>query len=508
MFAAIHVPDFSVDAVVRHEPDLREKALAIVDGRPPLWNVVAVNARARRDGIEPGMTRLQVEQFFDAAIRKRSGAQEAAAHAAMLDCAGACSPRVEDTSLDTAVVDIAGMNHLLGSAAELAESLAGDLARLGLAASIAVASNPDTAVCAARGRPGITIIEHGAEAGSLKPLDIAFLPMPPETCDTLLRWGIRTFGALAALPVKSLSQRLGQAGVYLHELASGRASRPLVPRKSPLHFEESIELDYTVTALEPLTFLLNRLADALFKRLQSRGLAALEMRLTLISEPPHEPAVVPLQMPVPARNPRIAVRLFMMELEARPPGKPVVGLRLAAAPSKPRIIQSGLFVPLSPEPEKLALTLSRIAALVGSENVGTPRLHDSWGRDRFDMKRPEGLESSEAFDKEAAPASASSPASPAARIFRPALEATVRMQDGAPAWIAFAGMHGCIESAGGPWRSSGEWWESHWSREEWDVAVFPEAGSRMTGTAACTPLLFRIVLNVLTGRWYVEGIYD
>jgi len=83
----------------------------------------------------------------------------------------------------------------------------------------------------------------------------------------------------------------------------------------------------------------------------------------------------------------------------------------------------------------------------------------------------------------------------ALRIFRPPLEATVRVLEGAPSWVGFSGMHGDIAAASGPWQSSGEWWkEKQWTREEWDVAV----GN----------VLLRIYRDSRTKRWYTEGIYD
>jgi protein ImuB len=307
-----------------------------------------------------------------ACIHVRDPRAALSAHASLLDCASAFSPRVEDTAAGTVVLDIEGLEHLFGSTEELGQHLQGYVAALGIAVNIGIASNPDAAMCAARGWPGITIIERGTEAARLKTLDVALLPLEPETLATLQRWGIRTFCALAKLPAKELSSRLGRQSIHLHRLARGCAVRPLVPRKESLQFVETMELDDALATLEPLTFILNRLCDVLFLRLRSRGLAALELNLTLKRERPHAPFVLPLRLPAPARNPRVITRLFMLALDAHPPGAAVTEVQLEARPSKPRVIQSGLFVPLSPEPEKLELTLARIAAVVGKDNVGSP----------------------------------------------------------------------------------------------------------------------------------------
>jgi protein ImuB len=509
MFASIHVPDFIVEAVIRRQPELREKPAAILDGKPPLSIVVGLNEAARAAGIEPGMTKFQAEQFPGAVVRQRSMSQETAAQAALLDSASAFSPRVEDTAQGVVTLDIEGLERLFGSAVNLAENLARHVAGAGMAARIALASNPDAAICAARARRGITIIEHGREAAELEPFPIDILPLDDETHETLRCWGIRNFGELAKLPAKELSQRLGQQGIHLHRLARGRAIRPLKPQPPSFRFEESMELDYSIATLEPLTFILNRLCDALFHRLRSRALAAREIDLTLQRERPHAPFVVPLRLPLPVQKPRVVTKLFMLELEARPPGAPVVGVHMEAKPTRPRIIQSGLFTPLSPEPEQLELTLARIAGIVGSSNVGSPELENTHARDRFRMKRF-GLEADllwarsptarfsakvDSFHSLGKARGQRPRPQSALRVFRPPLEATVQTQNDVPVWIGFTGVHGPIKTAAGPWRSSGDWWNGrHWSREEWDVAV--------------ERLLIRIYRDILTGRWYAEGIYD
>jgi protein ImuB len=416
---------------------------------------------------------------------------------------------VEDTAPGIVVLDIEGLDRLFGSTTELAERLQDYASSLGTAVHIGIASNPDSAIFAARGWSGINILKGGTEATRLKDLNIALLPLDENTHATLLRWGIHTFGALAQLPAKDLAVRIGPQGVQLHRLARGVASRPLHPRKEALHFEERMEFDDALTTLEPLAFILNRLCEVLFQRLRSRGLAALELWLTLKRERPHEPFVLPLRLPVPARNARVISRLFMLSLDARPPGAAVCEVRLEAIPSKPRVIQNGLFVPLAPEPEQLELTLARIAAIVGKENVGAPELANVYARDRFAMKHfgdNFGLIERRSHG--------------ALRMFRPPLEATVQLRHGMPVWIGFSGMHGDIETASGPWRSGGEWWNArHWQREEWDVEAcgcllriygtnFGDVDEIRDEDRARRQRFGAYFVNVTEIRWFAEGIYD
>jgi hypothetical protein len=104
MYARIYIPDFPVCAVTRNEPVLASRAMAIVDGTPPVANVVAMNKPAYIAGVKLGMPKLTVAEIASVEIRHRSPAAEASAHAALLDMGLAFSPRVEETALDTDVI--------------------------------------------------------------------------------------------------------------------------------------------------------------------------------------------------------------------------------------------------------------------------------------------------------------------------------------------------------------------------------------------------------------------
>ena len=60
-FACIYVPNFSVAAALRAEPELKTRAVAILEGKPPLEKIIAVNENAARLGIAPGMTKAQAD---------------------------------------------------------------------------------------------------------------------------------------------------------------------------------------------------------------------------------------------------------------------------------------------------------------------------------------------------------------------------------------------------------------------------------------------------------------
>lgn len=541
-FACIFVPDFPVEALLRAEPELRSRPLVVLEGKAPLQKVFAANENARRAGVNPGMTKIQVEACVDLVLRARSVSQETAAHAALLDCAQSFSPRVEDTACDTIVLDLTGMELLLGPLPKLARDLARRASDLGLQVNVAVASNPDAAMLAARGFSSITVIREGKETeqlGSL-PVEILFAGQNPEESEPLLetfnRWGIHKLRDLAALPDAALSERLGQQGVYWQKLARGAGCRTLVPVEPPLIFEETIELEDPVFLLEPLAFLLSRMLEQLCVRLSARTLATQELRLELelqngyenchpeqarsvreakdLSESPHRgPALSggaisarraslfrrTLRLSVPLLDAKTFLKLLQLDLKAHPPGAPIIKIHLAAEPARPRAAQNGFFLPPSPEPEKLELTLARIAGIVGEDKVGSLQLLDTHRPEGYRMQR---FAPTEPQGQKPNSTQCSDDLVTALRIFRPAATATVTMKDGKPTFLSChqrKEIHGEILWAAGPWRSSGDWWEQEgWARDEWDVAMHAESSIA----------LYRLVRDLLSGRWLLEGEYD
>lgn len=551
-FACIFVPNFSVAAVCRTEPELRALALAIFQGKPPLEKVFAVNEKAGRIGITAGMTKAQAELCAELTMRRRSPLQESAAHAALLDCAQSFSPCVEDAAADTVILDLAGMESLFGTLPEIAYNLSLRAAELGLNGNVAVASNPDAAVLAARGLTGVTVISHGKESECLAalPVEVLFAEwMDGEKqnndrrgsislLETLERWGVRDLGALAALPEVALSERLGQEGLRLQRLARGAASRTLVPMEVPAVFEEAVELEFSIVLLEPLAFLLNRLLEQICARLASRALNTQELRLTLVLQNlargdhrldaseifgesvPSQSAFNTAQhfastrqfnfcrtlnLPLPMLDAKLFLKLLQLDLNAHPPGAPIVKIHLAAVAARPRPAQGGLFMPLSPEPEKLELTLARIAGLVGESRVGALELLDTHRAEGFRMRRFMPVQESSAnkrqVQKTFPPAEGKSGVT-ALRRFRPPVRVTVAMENGELARLVCPKKkeaQGNVLWKAGPWRNSGDWWEREaWARDEWDIAL-----QNAEGIA-----LYRLVHDLLGGEWFVEGTYD
>jgi protein ImuB len=539
-FAAIHIPDFIVQAVVRGEVALRERAVAIVEGAPPLWSVMAANRRAAQVGIELGMAKSQAAQFTGVEIRHRSPAQEKTTHEALLDLGWSVSPRVEDTAPDTIVLDLAGLNGLFGAKEKIAQELAKRGSGLGLSARIAVAENIEVAILASRGLPGISLIPPGEEAKRLRVLPMHTLLPSLEILETLTRWGVETCGGLAALPVIQLSERLGQEGVRLHTLARGAFQRSLVLAKPSDNFQEEMELDDSVEELESLSFVLGRLLDQLCERLGARSLSARSIRMEFDLERSFEKGLqlsahadqhelLPrkfekaLALPVPMRDSKLLLKLVRLRLQSDPPPAAVIKIMLSAEADRARTTQKGLFLPASPEPEKLELTMARLATLVGDANVGSPQLMDSHRPDAIRMERFRLAQEAAGSRRKKPIAAADKPvgknsstrrmAKPAKgfRLLRPSVPARVELLNGLPVRIFFQSTRGDIVTASGPWRTSGEWWQDPWDQAEWDVEVrFSSSAqkNKRSSNPANEHGLYLIYYDLRQPGWFLRGMYD
>jgi len=457
------------------------------------------------------------------------------------------SPLVEETTPNTVVIDVEGCALRFGSFYELANEIAKQAKAkrpggLGCKVNVALAANPDAAIHAAKFCPGFTFTAPGEELTCLGNLPLKALqhslagvrePQAVEILETLRLWGVHTFKEFAELPVAGVSERMGQDGLKLRELASGKTRRHLKLRQAAPEFNNAIELEYPISDLEPLAFILARLLNQICANLNAYALAtnALQVEMKLEGGAAHE---IKLNLPYPMRDHKVFLKLLLLDTEMHPPPAAVVGISINCEPVKPRVMQTGLFIPLAPEPEKLELMLARLAKLVGAENIGSPELLDTHRPDAFRVKRFELKEKKRRRANSKQQTVNSNPESgirnPESRlgfrVFRPPLRALVQAEGGCPreisAWNKNKSVHGKVVCVAGPWRTSGEWWRTDtWARDEWDVAIeargqwsvasgqWSENSKETDGhVSELQQVLYRIYRELGSGSWFVEGIYD
>jgi protein ImuB len=419
----------------------------------------------------------------------------ASASAELLDLALEFSPILERTAPDTIVFSIDALRKLIGSPHQIASEICRCGYERKLRAHLAIAANPDTAILLAHYFAGVTLVTPGEERFHTASIPLSFLhelaPQPLNILDSLERWGLKTCEDLAALPEKGVAERLGPPGVYWRNLALGKIHRPLRISAPETCFEEGMELEYPLDLLEPLLFLLDRVLCELCSRLRSQSLAARQLEATLTLDAKAAEYCCKLEFPIPLQEPATMLKLLQLHLERHPPSAPIAAFSIRIDPIEPRFVQEGLFLPPTPPAGKLQITMARIAAMVGDANTGSPLLRNTHRPDAFQLA---------ALCTES-PLQNETPGNEnilrlAMRLFRPALEARVKVVEYTPKKIDARGITGNVVRSAGPWRTSGEWWTPKpWNREEWDVAL--EDGS-----------LYRIYCETPAYAWFVYGIYD
>ncbi|HEY7519147.1 MAG TPA: hypothetical protein VIE36_12715 [Methylomirabilota bacterium] len=490
--ACVWVEAFAAAAVERSEPTLRELPLAAVEGRVPARRVVDANAAAREAGVRSLMGEAEAVARCPGLVRRPVLEETvAAARRALLDACYGISPRLEDAAPGLVFVDIAGLSRLLGSEAQIAERLARASRVVGLPARVGVATTRTAARVAARMAARTAVMAPGGEAAALAAVAVRALDWPPEIAAALARWGIATLGELAALPRDGLAARLGSPGLAAHDLACGRDTRPFQAWTPPPFWEEAQALDWEIDTLPALETVLERVLGRLTSRLTAACLAAdgLQLRLALLSGAHHARALA-LACPMDEARPMLTV--LMHELAARPPQGAVVGVAVQAHAVPRRAVPGVLGRPQSPAVRDLATVFSRLVALVGADNVSATAVADSHHPDgwRPAPLRPDGDED--------VVADRSAGYTLAFRRLRPPRPVGVETDaDGRPLAVRGAVSESArVLRCAGPWRSSGEWWDTdRWSREEWDVALDDTT-------------VVRLVHDPLHATWHLDGAYD
>lgn len=617
--ACVLVADFAIAAIIRAHPELRDCPFALVrmpTARPlkqssptisppvfssasggqlkvgsqrqraayqPHSEVSHVSPAARIAGLRPAMTVAQARALIpDLIIKCPSSAAERSAADALLDLAESMSPMAEEGAPGCVWLDLTGVERLYRysraiSADEVENSIAQELIRrarrIGLEAAAGIGANKEIAHLAAR-CGGARVIAAGMEREFLDWLPLDLLELEPtgsgvEVELMLKRLGIRRLGDIARLDSHAIGSRLGRHGVQLARLARGEGSATVIARPRAETFAEAAEFDYGIDQLEPLSFVLHAMLKHLTARLEMRGLAGGDLRLSLgLVDQGHDNRHVPVA--AATIETRSLLTLLKLHLEKSPPAAAVeaVGLTIEARARRP--VQNDLFLPAAPTPDRLEAAIARIAALCGPQCVGTLLPADSYRPEAVRLTKfappppmpatsPRSGESAERpssrHGRIAAPGTPSSQAASASLVFppsgeeliaepkaerakesarlkkeasrlssrasestplvlraiRPAEEIEVMCTRNSPDFVR--GIHICarVVSSAGPWRRQGEWW----AQSGGDPASCALPNNPSTAyqrdyyeLALADGAVYRIYCDLSTGKWFADGIYD
>src|SRR5690606_7726897 len=125
------------------------------------------------------------------------------------------------------------------------------------------------------------IVPPQRDRAFLAGLPLTALPAETEILRRLDLLGIHTLSGLAALPRLALIRQFGTQAGFLHDLASGRDPRPVMPDAPPLELRHSHALEPPATDSALLLAIGRRLATALARTLQKQSYQAQGLRVQL-----------------------------------------------------------------------------------------------------------------------------------------------------------------------------------------------------------------------------------
>jgi protein ImuB len=170
MFTTIYLPNFYLQAAIRHHPKLRAQPVGLIDLSHKKIAIVELNDAAEQAGVTKGMTPSQaLARCLQVVIRTRERGQEKLMDDNLLQHAFMLSPFVETTAPGICTIQFTDNRQLI---AKVSRVLA-KLEKCEIRAHIGIASLPDTSLLAAHlARP---ILEIDEPRKFLAPLPIETL---------------------------------------------------------------------------------------------------------------------------------------------------------------------------------------------------------------------------------------------------------------------------------------------------------------------------------------------
>ncbi len=234
--ACVWIPLFSLRCEeARHEGlAAYPTALLAPDTTRKLWQVSSL---ARHAGVKPGMTVCQAIGLCSALrLIEPDPVHYDERFANLLSELNEVSPVVESAELGLAYVGTDGLEGIFGEPQKIIDAIRRTVGRSdGRTVRVGWGKGKFVAwVAASRSKPDeAVIVPLGGEREFLASQPISVLPLDSDIHRRLRQLGIRTLGALAAIPEAAITSQFGAVGKRLWRLAAGRIAEPVAGRIAP-----------------------------------------------------------------------------------------------------------------------------------------------------------------------------------------------------------------------------------------------------------------------------------
>ena len=170
MFATIYLPNFYLQAAMRHQAELRAKPVALLDDKDKRAVIIQLNQAAEEAGVRKGMTPSQGSaRCLSLIIKTRARSQEKSIDDIVLHYAFTLAPYVEATAPGVCTIQFTDNRDLNPKVSHVIEQLAA----YEITAQAGIASMPDASLLVAHLAHPVLQIEHAKEF--LAPLPIETL---------------------------------------------------------------------------------------------------------------------------------------------------------------------------------------------------------------------------------------------------------------------------------------------------------------------------------------------
>lgn len=420
------------------------------------------------------------------------------------------TPDVEVVRDDLILFAAKGPARYLGSERSLVERTEEVLVPHAPDVRIGIADGPFAAEFAAYQR---LIVEPGFTTEFLAPLPLAALDRP-ELTELLVRLGIRTLGAYAALPAPDVLNRFGPDGAYAHRLASGHDDRLLSPAPAPPDLEVINQIDPPIERVDSAAFVAKMMADDLHERLTHHGLTCAQIIIEAQTE--HGQQHVRCWRHDGALSPSDIADRVRWQLDGWLSGtsgesRPTAGINLL------RLVpdqlkrggdnQSALWGKSGAEDARMARVLARVQGILGPESVMTAIVGGgrdpvsrvtwvTWGEPR--EPRLPGNQPWPGRIPDPSPTSVHFDPLPAALLDHTGALVTINRRlaiSAAPAALRLSNITNPLTGWAGPWPADEAWWDPALHRRRARMQVMSQDGRAW-------------LLAMEANAWWVEGSYD
>jgi protein ImuB len=318
--------------------------------------------------LDPGLVAVPADPAGDSALVER-----------LARWAARWSPLVEvdsSTSLGTGglKLDVSGVAHLFGGEAGLIADVETRFAAMGLTARVAIAPTAAAAWALAHHAPCIC---DDVEA-QLAPLPVAALRLDADTVRTLERLGLKTIGALMAMPRLALARRFRGAESVVDALdrLTGRKAEPLTAAPADPPPRATLRLEEPATHPEAAPHALERLIAPLVGELERRHLGARALNLVGFRVD-GSIAAASVTTTIPSREPKHLQRLLTDKAAALDPGFGFDAFALEANWTEPLGAAQDSLVEEPNGAGDVARLIDRLTVKLGPTRVRRPQPQES-----------------------------------------------------------------------------------------------------------------------------------